>query len=273
MSGRDRAPWTLLLVRQDGLESHTLRIRWTWGLAAGALGLLLVAAGALMGRALERRTELREVRELRQEVGRLAAREARVQELSARLEAVEGEYRRLQSALVGEQADGRRAVPLPVPPTAARAAAQQELEMDLPAWPLAERGFVTRTFGSRADPGRAGHPGIDIAVPLGSYVRASRAGVVEGSGRDSVYGLYVRIAHGDGVASLYGHNSWLFVAPGDTVERLQVIALSGSTGRSTAPHLHFEIVRDGELLDPLGYVREGRTGYGRTTGRNRVEPR
>lgn len=270
---REARGWTLLLVRRDGLESHRLRVRWAWWAALGAAALLLLGAGAFLGRALERRSEARETRELRERVSRLTAREARVRQLAARLEAVEAEYARLQSALVGERAEGGASVPLPMPPTAARAAVHRGPDPALPAWPLAEPGFVTRAFGSRTEGTRGGHPGVDIAVPLGSYVRAARPGVVEASGRDSVYGLYVRIAHGDGVESLYGHNSWLFVAVGDTVEGLEVIALSGNTGRSTAPHLHFEVRRDGALIDPLAYVREARAETRGTTGRNGVEPR
>ncbi|MGH7542271.1 MAG: M23 family metallopeptidase [Gemmatimonadota bacterium] len=273
MAGTDRRPWTLLFVREDGTDLHALRIgRWTWSLAALGVVVVLVGAGVFLGRFLERRAENLRVDALEAEVARLAAGEAKMLELGARLEQVEQEYRRLQRALTGERVDGRPEVALPAPFTATRPALATGREADVPAWPLAERGFVTRTFGSRTGTARTGHPGIDIAVPLGSYVRATRAGVVEATGRDSVYGLFLRIAHGDGVSSLYGHNSWLFAATGDSVERLEVIALTGNTGRSTAPHLHFEIIRDGELVDPLGYVGEGRTGYG-GAGRNSVEPR
>ncbi len=76
------------------------------------------------------------------------------------------------------------------------------------------------------------------------------------AGVDDVYGRYILIDHGNGLESMYGHASRLFVETGAVVERNEVIALSGSTGRSTAPHLHFEIRKDGEAVDPLLYVRQ-----------------
>ena len=115
---------------------------------------------------------------------------------------------------------------------------------------------MTRHFGSRTEASREGHTGLDVAVPTGAYVRAIQAGRVEEAGEDSVYGRYLRIAHADGLTSLYGHNSWLFAEAGDLVERLEVIALTGNTGRSSAPHLHLELARNGSLFDPLTVVTD-----------------
>ena len=100
------------------------------------------------------------------------------------------------------------------------------------------------------------HPGIDIAVAEGSYVRAAGAGVVEQAGMDSVYGNFVRIRHGGGYETVYGHASELFVAGSEVVARHEVIALSGNTGTSTAPHLHFEIWKDGQAIDPRTEVSQ-----------------
>lgn len=132
---------------------------------------------------------------------------------------------------VGEAADGAETIPS--------------------AWPLASAGFVTQSLleGSEGE-----HPGIDIAVPTDSYIRAAGAGEVLEAAADSVYGLFVRIDHGDGFQSLYGHASELVVERGMRVRRGEVIAMSGSTGRSTAPHLHFEILKDGRPVDPLTLV-------------------
>jgi murein DD-endopeptidase MepM/ murein hydrolase activator NlpD len=80
---------------------------------------------------------------------------------------------------------------------------------------------------------------------------------VEETGDDVAYGLFVKVAHDDEISSLYAHNSWLFVSAGDSVEIGEVIALSGNSGRSTAPHLHVEIEREGALVDPLEYLAEG----------------
>ena len=121
-------------------------------------------------------------------------------------------------------------------------------------WPLAERGFVTRE--PMADDGVADHPGVDIAVPSGVYIRAAGAGVVVVAGADETYGNHLVLDHGEGYRSLYGHASVLLVAEGDSVRGGEVIALTGSTGRSTAPHLHFEITSDGEALDPLSLLSQ-----------------
>lgn len=81
--------------------------------------------------------------------------------------------------------------------------------------------------------------------------------MVAEAGEHPEYGLYVRVNHRDGLSTLYAHNSWLFVASGDSVETGEVVALSGNSGRSTAPHLHVELERDGVPVDPLVYLSEG----------------
>ncbi len=121
-------------------------------------------------------------------------------------------------------------------------------------WPV--RGTVTSTFGPRTSPGLEGfHTGVDIAVPEGTPVVASADGTVVAAGEAGGYGLAVRIAHGAGVETLYGHNSALLVRPGDKVTAGQVIALSGNTGHSTGPHLHFEVLINGRPVDPMPYLR------------------
>jgi len=139
------------------------------------------------------------------------------------------------------------ATPRPPPPRPAPAVALQ--------WPLDVSGFVTRGQVRQDDPAES-HPGIDIAVPVGSTVRAAGSGVVEAAGADSDYGMFVLLRHRDGYETMYGHASRLLVHEGDSVQAGQVIALSGSSGRSTAPHLHFEIRREGKSLDPLTMVKE-----------------
>lgn len=228
-------------------------------LAAAGLGLSLlgVAAGRMWEAAL---TERRSAG-LEAHLADLEGESRRLEALAARLEAMEEDYRRIRRAMGGEEAGSPGDVALPAlsapAGTGERTRETGEGEESW-AWPLAQPGFVTQSFGSPLDAAPGGHPGLDIAVPLGSYVRASAPGVVAEAGTDEVYGFYLRIAHRDGLSSLYAHNSWIFVAPGDTVERLEVVALSGSTGRSTAPHLHFEVERGGERLDPMRYVAVGR---------------
>lgn len=263
--------WTISFLRADGRRSHT-RSASRPGMVVGALGLVLsvLAAGFGIGRVWSERTEATRVSELTAEVDGLREQNRLMSDLATRLETLESDYARLRAAVTTGAPTTSPSVVLPVDrarPTRSVASATT------PAWPLAQRGFVTRTFGSRDDAGSSGHTGVDIAVPNGSYVRAMGVGRVEEAGEDDVYGRYVRIAHGDGLSSLYGHNSWLFVQPGDSVQRLQVIALSGNTGRSTAPHLHFELTRDGALLDPLAFVNQGGDAVVGGSGRAGVEPR
>ncbi len=140
------------------------------------------------------------------------------------------------------------------------AATSTGLSSEIPtSWPLASGGFVTQVL--ELEQTREGaHPGVDIAVAQHSYIRASGAGVVSEAGFDSIYGLYVLVEHGNtGYRTMYGHASRLFVAPGDRIRQNEVIALSGNTGRSTAPHLHFEVLQDGRPIDPFTLVQQ-RTG-------------
>ena len=119
------------------------------------------------------------------------------------------------------------------------------------------RNIVTSEFGGRIDPitgQRDGHTGMDLAVPMGTPVRAALPGTVRVAKYDSSYGYYVTIGHENGLITLYAHNSRLLVSPGQTVQAGDVISLSGSTGRSTGPHLHFEVRINGERTNPRYYL-------------------
>jgi murein DD-endopeptidase MepM/ murein hydrolase activator NlpD len=116
-------------------------------------------------------------------------------------------------------------------------------------WPVS--GPVTSGFGWRW--GRM-HEGIDIAVPSGTAVAAAASGVVIYAGWMGGYGNLVLIDHGGGIATAYGHNSSIVVGNGSSVSQGQTIALSGSTGNSTGPHVHFEVRVNGSPVDPLGYL-------------------
>lgn len=117
---------------------------------------------------------------------------------------------------------------------------------------------VTSEFGYRSDPftGQTkGHTGLDIAVPTGTPVRAALAGVVTTAAYNAGgYGYYVMVDHGNGMVTLYAHNSRLLVRVGETVEAGDVVSLSGSTGRSTGPHLHFEVRVNGQRVNPRPYL-------------------
>jgi murein DD-endopeptidase MepM/ murein hydrolase activator NlpD len=114
-------------------------------------------------------------------------------------------------------------------------------------------GRVSSDYGWRRDPidgSEKFHKGVDLALPLGSEVPAARAGPVSFAGEMSGYGLTVEISHGDGVSTRYAHLSELDVKAGDDVTAGQTIAKSGSTGRSTGPHLHFEVLEEGQAVEP-----------------------
>ncbi len=131
--------------------------------------------------------------------------------------------------------------------------ASGDTALTLTVWPLTDpqAGTISQHFRG-AEEGE--HTGIDIPIGRGSYVRAAGAGQVLEAAEDSVYGLFVLLDHGDGVWSRYGHTLYLAVERGQTVRKGEVIALSGNTGHSTAPHLHFEVTRNGQPLDPLSLV-------------------
>jgi hypothetical protein len=127
-------------------------------------------------------------------------------------------------------------------------------------WPLAIPGYITRGR-TGPNPYTDAHPGLDVAAPIGTEIRAAGGGVVVEVKEDVEYGLSVRLAHPDGYETLYAHASKILVEEGNRVTRGHVIALSGNTGRSTAPHLHFEVRRAGKVLDPLQIItKESRNG-------------
>jgi len=251
--------YTLVLVPSDSertqavrLSPRTLRIGAALGLAA------LVGLGFLLGSWWYFAAQSARIPGLEQQMAELEADNAKVQRLAESLAALQGEYEKIRNMLGGDVLASR---PAPEMLPAEELASSDEvgprtgLSPEIPtSWPLATSGFVTQELEEAQD---GAHPGIDIAVAQHSYIRASGAGVVAEAGSDSVYGLYVLLQHGNtGYYSMYGHASRLFVASGDRVRQNEVIALTGNTGRSTAPHLHFEILQEGRPIDPFTLVRQ-----------------
>jgi len=118
-------------------------------------------------------------------------------------------------------------------------------------------GFISSYFGERQDPftgHEAYHRGVDFAGTAGANVVAVAAGVITWAGERSGYGKLVEINHGDGYVTRYAHNERTLVTVGQTVKRGEPVALMGSTGRSTGPHVHFEVLRNGRQVDPLSFV-------------------
>ena len=119
-------------------------------------------------------------------------------------------------------------------------------------WPA--HGWLSGTFGGRADPftGERGfHSGLDISLEKGSPIYATADATVASASYSGAYGNLIVLQHGFGLSTRYGHLSKFSVAPGQKVRRGDVIGLAGSTGRSTGSHLHYEILVNGQLLNPL----------------------
>ena len=124
-------------------------------------------------------------------------------------------------------------------------------------WPT--RGWVTSGFGMRKSPFtglKEKHHGWDIGARMGAPIRASADGTVVVVGRKSGYGKMLEIDHGYGIVTRYGHNSKNLAKVGDRVKRGDLIALIGSTGRSTGPHLHYEVILNGVSVNPKNYILE-----------------
>ncbi len=122
-------------------------------------------------------------------------------------------------------------------------------------WPTS--GEVTSGFGWRNSPMGGGselHPGMDIANSMGAPVVAAADGLVIQSGSAGGYGNIVQIDHGNGISTIYGHNSRIIVSVGQNVRKGQVVSYVGSTGKSTGPHLHYEVRVNGNAVDPIGYM-------------------
>jgi len=139
---------------------------------------------------------------------------------------------------------------------------QRELKQAVsPAGRPISEGWLSSYFGKRTDPfsGRQEmHKGIDFAGKMGSDILATAAGVVTWAGKRYGYGQLVEINHGNDLVTRYGHAREILVKVGDRVEPGQKVALMGSSGRSTGPHVHYEVLKNGKQINPTKYVRASR---------------
>lgn len=127
-------------------------------------------------------------------------------------------------------------------------------------WPA--QGIITGHFGKwRGGRRHSGHyhAGVDIAAPIGTSIVAPIDGTISFVGRKGGYGLTVIVEHGDGIATLYGHTSEVFVEEGQSVKKGQLISKVGSSGRSTGPHLHYEVRMEGSPVNPLAWTSKLQT--------------
>lgn len=166
-----------------------------------------------------------------------------IKDLKAILDALNGLYARVDNS----QADL----------SAAEAKLDKYLEMIPTLWP--SNGHLSDSFGYRKDPftrRRTFHEGLDIGASYGSNIKAAASGKIILAQRYSGYGRAVMIDHGHGITTLYGHSSKLLVKVGQIVKKGDIIAEVGSSGRSTGPHLHFEVLLYDTPVDPLDYLDE-----------------
>lgn len=247
---------TFIIVPHGDLDTKTIeipyrRLKVFLVLAVGVIIALAVMVGMWWSIAMK----ASRVSGLERQLATLEKERAKVDSLAHVLAEVETQYQRVREMLGADAPAAGKQPLLPELPKGVMRDDDGDGVADAAApdaWPLTERGFVTRGLTKTKSP----HPGIDIAVPQNSYIRASGPGVVKIAGEDPVYGKYIVIDHGGGLESIYGHASRLLVGKGTRVKRLQMIALSGSTGQSTAPHLHFEVRKDGQAVDPYQYVKQ-----------------
>jgi murein DD-endopeptidase MepM/ murein hydrolase activator NlpD len=255
---------TVLVVPHD--ERNVRRMRVSYRLVkvgitiAGALAVVVTLALMSYGRVASRATR---AALLERENQRLEAENAKVDEIAENLERTERAYARIRDMaglppVEGAPGSGGAQGPLEAGTTGPRgpgsgeapAATSSTAPDTVPAgWPLSLKGFETASFS-----GADGHPGVDIAVPVHTPVLATASGTVTAAESDPVYGQYVILDHG-GLETMYGHNAVPLVEVGERVSRGQPIAYSGNSGRSTAPHLHYEIRRGGRAIDPAPYLR------------------
>ena len=253
----DERRLTLIVVPHGDLETRSFDVSY------GRLKFYLLVVVALFGAVaivlalwFPIFAQAARVPGLEQELARLEAERAQVAELARTLAEVEAQYERVRQ-LLGADAptDGGQPILPPLRPDtdttdAGDDADDSALRDVIRRWPLDARGFITRP----ATDGSA-HPGIDIAVARGTPIRAAGDGVVRIAGIDDVYGYYVVVDHGSDVQTLYGHADALLVEAGRRVTIGDTIARTGSSGRSSAPHLHFEVRSSGRSLDPLRYIQ------------------
>ncbi len=255
---------TVVLHRDGALESRSVRFsRWVLigaGVAGTAILLALAALLFFYGPIVRAAAS---VPGLKRDIVRLEQDTAQVRELARALNDAESRYRQLREMIgadiIREPVGFASTTPVAPPIRARPPGVPPRFEVGASAprhWPLEEPGYVTRGQVG-PDTRDEAHPGIDVAVPIGSPVRAAGGGRVLDAGSDpDVYGLFVLLEHPEGYQSMYGHLSRVTATVGGFVPAGEVIGLSGNSGRSSAPHLHFEVRRDGKPLDPMTLVRE-----------------
>ncbi len=254
-----------IIIHEDGaLDSKTFRVPLVIMHLLLGLGVALAVCITLgLAFFVPIARQAARVPGLRRDVQRLSTDNLKIRALASALDSAEARYGQVRRMM------GADIIPDPVvlgstlpvapvlyvrPPRGTRRLGEGP---SLPThWPLDEAGYVTR---GQVDPdsiGRDTHPGLDVAIPIGRLVRASGGGVVLQTGEEPEYGLFVLIQHADGYQSMYGHLSRITAIQGEPVNAGEVVGRSGNSGRSSAPHLHFEVRLNGVAVDPATVLKE-----------------
>ena len=252
---------TILIHRDGDVDSRSIRIPlWLFRTGIGVAGtiLVLIILGAVLYLPIV--GVAARVPGLRSEIAVLREENAQIRHLVETVDSLESQYSKVRGMLgadLGTRLPNTSSVPQA--PTIVVEGIRDSLVPSgriLTRWPLAEMGYVTRGQLGAGD--NAAHAGIDVAVPVGTPVRAAGSGSVVEAARDQEYGLFVLLRHDDGLETRYAHLSRIVVAAGQQVLAGEVIGLSGNSGRSSAPHLHFEVTQRGQSIDPRSLLQEGR---------------
>lgn len=258
---------------RSGVLSFRLPFKAFYALTAAVSVGFVAFVVLIMNQAMDeaKLTELEFLRkqngQLKEKVERVAVLEKKLTELEVvedKLMVMAGErdaLRELKAVSVKPGDQGKTAA-LTISDSWARfkslAGARRGITLNAPQGDPVKQGWITRGFGEQSglEGSVAFHHGVDIAVPPGSPVYATAPGVVIFAGDDAVYGKLVIIQHSlTGYSTFYGHNSSLNVKPGTVVKRGDVIATTGNSGKSTAPHLHYEVRLHGVPVNPAKYIK------------------
>jgi murein DD-endopeptidase MepM/ murein hydrolase activator NlpD len=255
------------LGRTYQVEASRRIVRLALGILLGMVVLILVG-GVAYGFRIRDAVLLRQVRleneALREQVERVAVLEQEVQ----RLDQIRRQLYHLAGVPAAEMVGGQAVVTeqSAEPATVARFSSRAELtEMgrQSPLQVIPVRGPVSRGY-TIGEEQRVEHAGIDIAGAEGVPIVAAADGRVTFAGWDSTFGCLLVLRHGAGWETRYGHAQELLVSQGDSVQAGSIIALLGSTGRSSAPHLHFEVHKEGSTVDPADYFAAYRSAISDT---------
>ena len=257
-AAEDRNSFTVTIAPAQAGRTFQIELpQWSLrvvGVALVAGFILVVAGGILYGKLIRDALVLREVRE---ENVQLRARVERITDLENQITQLDRIRRQLYTlagvpdtmSIDSGDAIANDAMTIIAEPTKRGSTQDDLLASGSPLSELPFHGPVSRGFseGRKRSPD---HTGVDIAGSDGAPVAAAGDGIVTFAGWDDTFGNLLILRHEDGWQTKYGHNASLFVSVGDSVRAGQTVALLGNTGKSSAPHLHFEIIHNGTAIDP-----------------------